>query len=43
MLKQGAKAGFFDEKRIFFESLTAIKRAGAKYIISYYAKDFARW
>jgi porphobilinogen synthase len=39
MLKQGAKAGFFDEKRIFFESLTAIKRAGANYIISYYAKD----
>ncbi|MDR3268488.1 MAG: porphobilinogen synthase [Tannerella sp.] len=40
MLKHGAKAGFFDEKRIFFESLTAIKRAGANYIISYYAKDF---
>jgi porphobilinogen synthase len=39
MLKQGAKAGFFDERRIFFESLTAIKRAGANYIISYYAKD----
>jgi porphobilinogen synthase len=41
MLKQGAKAGFFDERRIFIESLTAIKRAGADYIISYYAKDFA--
>ncbi|MDR2764187.1 MAG: porphobilinogen synthase [Tannerella sp.] len=40
MLKHGAKAGFFDEQRIFFESLTAIKRAGAHYIISYYAKDF---
>jgi porphobilinogen synthase len=42
MLKQGAKAGFFDEDRIFFESLTAIKRAGARYLISYYAKEFAR-
>lgn len=42
MLKQGARQGFFDEKQIFFESLTAIKRAGASYIISYYAKDFAR-
>jgi porphobilinogen synthase len=41
MLRQGARAGFFDEQRIFFESLTAIKRAGAQYIISYYAKRFA--
>lgn len=40
MLKQGAKAGFFDEKRIFDESLTAVKRAGANYIISYYAKQW---
>lgn len=40
MLKNGAAQGFFDEKRIFFESLTAIKRAGAKYIISYYAREF---
>jgi porphobilinogen synthase len=42
MLKQGARQGFFDEKQIFFESLIAIKRAGARYIISYYAKDAAR-
>lgn len=40
MLKNGAKQGFFDEKRIFFESLMAMKRAGADYIISYYAKEF---
>jgi porphobilinogen synthase len=40
MLKNGAAQGFFDEKRIFFESLTAIKRAGANHIISYYAKEF---
>jgi porphobilinogen synthase len=42
MLKAGAAQGFFDEERIFFESLTAIKRAGADYIISYYAKDFVK-
>ena len=29
MLKNGAKQGFFDEKRIFFESLVAMRRAGA--------------
>lgn len=40
MLKNGAAQGFFDEQRIFFESLTAIKRAGARYIISYYARDY---
>ncbi|GAB6012473.1 porphobilinogen synthase [Viscerimonas tarda] len=42
MLKNGAEQGFFDEGRIFFESLTAIKRAGADYIISYYARDFVK-
>lgn len=41
MLKQGAKVNFFNRKQIFFESLIAIKRAGSKYIISYYAKEFA--
>ncbi|MBO7427938.1 MAG: porphobilinogen synthase [Paludibacteraceae bacterium] len=40
MLKNGAKQGYFDEKKIFFESLVAMRRAGADYIISYYAKDF---
>jgi len=42
MLKNGAAQGFFDEERIFLESLTAIRRAGADYIISYYAKEFIR-
>lgn len=40
MLKNGAAQGYFDEERIFLESLIAFKRAGAKYIITYYAKDF---
>lgn len=42
MLKNGAAQGLFNEERIFFESLTAIKRAGAHYIISYYARDFVK-
>lgn len=42
MLKNAARQGYFDEKRIFFESLIAFKRAGAQYIITYYAKDFVR-
>lgn len=42
MLKNGAVQNFFDEDRIFFESLIAIKRAGADYIISYYAKEFVK-
>ncbi|MBQ8055490.1 MAG: porphobilinogen synthase [Paludibacteraceae bacterium] len=40
MLLNAAQQGFFDERRIFHESLTAIRRAGAKYIISYYAKRY---
>lgn len=42
MLVNGAQKGFFDEKRIFAESLTAIRRAGAQYIITYYAKKYVR-
>lgn len=43
MLKNGAAQGFFDERRIFTESLMAIRRAGADYIITYYAKEFSKW
>lgn len=42
MLMNAAQQGFFDERRIFHESLTAIRRAGAKYIISYYAKRYLK-
>lgn len=42
MLKNAAVQGYFDEKRIFLESLTAIRRAGADYIITYYAKEFIK-
>lgn len=42
MLKNAATAGLLNEEQAFTESLTAIKRAGAQYIISYYAKEFIR-
>ena len=44
MLKAAARAGYLDEQRVVYESLIAIKRAGAKYIITYYAKEYQqRW
>jgi porphobilinogen synthase len=43
MVKAAAQQGWLDEKRTTMEILTAIKRAGADLIITYHAKDFARW
>jgi hypothetical protein len=43
MVKAAAQQGWLDEKRIVLEMLTAIKRAGADTIITYYAKEAARW
>ena len=43
MVKAATQAGFIDEKRIVMENLLAIKRAGAKIIITYHALDAARW
>ncbi len=44
MLKAAAKLGYLDEQRVVYESLIAIKRAGAQYIITYYAKEYLqRW
>ena len=43
MLKAAARMGWLDEERVVRESLTAIKRAGADMIITYHAKDAARW
>lgn len=40
MLKSAAANGLLIEEQAFTESLTAIKRAGAQFIISYYAKEF---
>lgn len=43
MVKAAAARGWIDEKRVTLEILTAIKRAGADLIITYHAKDAARW
>ena len=43
MVKAAARHGGLDEKTMTLEILTAIKRAGADIIISYHAKDAARW
>jgi porphobilinogen synthase len=43
MLKAAAQNGWLDERRAALESLLAIKRAGADMIITYYAKEAARW
>ena len=43
MVKAAAERGWLDEKRVAMEALTSIKRAGADMIITYWAKDVARW
>jgi porphobilinogen synthase len=43
MVKAAAANGWIDEQRITLEILTAIKRAGADIIITYHAKEAARW
>jgi porphobilinogen synthase len=43
MLKAAVSNGWLDERRAALESLTSIKRAGADLIITYYAKEAARW
>ena len=43
MVKAAAAQGWLDEERIVLEILTSIRRAGADLIISYHAKDAARW
>jgi porphobilinogen synthase len=43
MVKAAARNGWLDEPRATLEILTAIKRAGADIILTYHAKDAARW
>jgi porphobilinogen synthase len=43
MVKAAAAQGWIDERRIVIETLTGMKRAGAQTIITYHAKDAARW
>ncbi len=42
MLKAAARNGWIDEPRAIIETLTAIRRAGADIIITYFARDAAR-
>jgi porphobilinogen synthase len=43
MVKAAAEKGWIDERAIALEMLTAIKRAGAGIVLTYWAKDVARW
>ncbi|REJ30228.1 MAG: porphobilinogen synthase [Caldibacillus debilis] len=43
MVKAAAQNGWLDEKSVVLEMLTGMKRAGADLIITYFAKDVARW
>ncbi|MGH7387281.1 MAG: porphobilinogen synthase, partial [Candidatus Methylomirabilales bacterium] len=42
MVKAAAGLGWLEEERVMWEILTAIKRAGADLILTYFAKDAAR-
>jgi porphobilinogen synthase len=43
MVKAAAQRGWLDEKRTVLELLTGIQRAGADIILTYHAKDAAKW
>ncbi len=43
MVKAAAAQGWIDEERVVLETMIGFKRAGADIIITYHAKDVARW
>jgi porphobilinogen synthase len=43
MIKAAAAKGWIDERQVTLEALTSMKRAGADMILTYHAKDAARW
>ncbi len=43
MVKAAASRGWLDEQQAAIESLTAIERAGADFVVSYWAKELAGW
>ena len=43
MIKAASASGWLDEKKIVLETLTGIRRAGADMILTYFAKDVAKW
>lgn len=43
MLKAASNNGWLDEKQVVMESITSLKRAGSDAIMTYYARDIAKW
>jgi porphobilinogen synthase len=43
MVKAAVAAGYLDERATVLEALTGIRRAGADIVITYHAKEAARW
>jgi porphobilinogen synthase len=43
LIKAAAAAGHIDERSVVLETLTAIRRAGADIVVTYHARDAARW
>lgn len=43
MIKNTARAGYLDYRRTVMEAMTAVKRAGADILITYFAKELAEW
>src|ERR1700719_2865657 len=43
MVKAAARNGWIDEQRVVLEIMTGIQRAGASMVLTYHAKDVARW
>lgn len=43
MVKAAARNGWIEEKRVVLEIFTSIQRAGASIVLTYHAKDLARW
>ena len=43
MVKAAAARGWLDERQAAIESLTAIKRAGADFVVTYWAKELSAW
>jgi porphobilinogen synthase len=42
-VKYGARSGLWDERKMVFEVISSIRRSGADLVITYHAKDIARW
>ena len=43
MIKAAAAKGWIDEKGVVIETMHAFKRAGASFVLTYYAGDLAEW